>query len=95
VTTVRRARRGKKSVSQLIHHGQKITLIINLAWHVAPMRDMRNTYKILVGKPEWKRLFRRPSRRLKDNIRMRPGKLGGRIWIGLIWLRIGTSGELL
>jgi hypothetical protein len=31
---------------------------------------MRNTYKILVGKPEGKRRLRRTRRRLEDNIKM-------------------------
>jgi hypothetical protein len=35
------------------------------AGHVACMGEFRNTYKILVGKPEEKRLLRR----FKDNIR--------------------------
>jgi len=34
------------------------------------MEEMRNTYKILVGKREGKRSLGRPSRRWKDNIRM-------------------------
>jgi hypothetical protein len=32
--------------------------------------DMRNEYKILVGKPEGNRPVRRPMHRWKDNIRM-------------------------
>jgi hypothetical protein len=51
------------------------------------MEEKRNAYRILVGKPEGKRP--RPRRRCEDNIRM---DLRG---IGLIWLRIGTSGGLL
>jgi hypothetical protein len=34
------------------------------------MGEMRNTYKILVGKPEGKRPLGRPRRRWKDNIRI-------------------------
>jgi hypothetical protein len=34
------------------------------------MGEMRNTYKILVGKPEGKRPFRRPWHRLENNIKM-------------------------
>jgi hypothetical protein len=34
------------------------------------MGEMRNTYKILVGKPERKTPLGRSRRRLKDNIRM-------------------------
>jgi len=40
------------------------------AGHVACMGEMRNAYNILVWKPEWKRLLRRPRRRWNDNIRM-------------------------
>jgi hypothetical protein len=38
-----------------------------------------NAYRILMGKPEGKRTLGRPRCR----------------WIGLIWLKIGTSGGLL
>jgi hypothetical protein len=34
------------------------------------MKEMRNSYKTMVGKPERKRSFRRPWRRWEDNIRM-------------------------
>jgi hypothetical protein len=30
-----------------------------------------------------------------DNIRMDLEEVGGVMWIGLVWLRIGTGGELL
>jgi hypothetical protein len=33
-------------------------------------REMRNEYKISIGKPEGKRLLGRPRRRWKDNIKM-------------------------
>jgi hypothetical protein len=36
--------------------------------HVAHMREMRNTFKILVDKPEGKRSVRRPRLRLEGNI---------------------------
>jgi hypothetical protein len=48
-----------------------------------------NAYRILVGKPEGKRPLGRPRRRWMDNIKMDLRE------IGLIWLRIGTSGGLL
>jgi hypothetical protein len=54
------------------------------------MGEKRNTYRILVGKPEGKRPLGRPRRRWVDNIEM-----DGMVWIGLIWLRIGTSVGLL
>jgi hypothetical protein len=34
------------------------------------MREMRNAYKILVGKPEGKKPFRRPRHRWEDDIKM-------------------------
>jgi hypothetical protein len=49
---------------------------------------MRNVYTVLVGKPEGKRPLGRPI----SNIRM-DLKVG--VWIGFIWLRIGTDGGLL
>jgi hypothetical protein len=41
------------------------------------MIKMRNSYKILVGKPEGKRPFSRPTHRWKENIKM---DLGERSW---------------
>jgi hypothetical protein len=58
------------------------------------MGEKRNAYRILVGKPEGKRSLRRPRRRWVDNIKMYLRE-DGMVWIGLIWLRIGTSGGLL
>jgi hypothetical protein len=60
------------------------------------MGQKRNAYRILVGKPEGKRLLGRPRRRWVDNIKMDLREIGwdGMVWIGLIWLRIGTSGGL-
>jgi hypothetical protein len=56
------------------------------------MGEMRNEYKILVGKPEGKRPLGRARRRWKGNTRMILGKWGGKMWTGCLWLRIGTSG---
>jgi hypothetical protein len=55
------------------------------AGHVARMGEKRNAYRMLVGKLEGKRPLGRPRRRWVDRVE----------WIGLIWLRIGTSGGLL
>jgi hypothetical protein len=65
--------------------------------HVARMGEKRNVYRILVGKPEGKRQLGRPRRRWVDNIKMDLREIGwdGVEWIGLIGLRIGTSGGLL
>jgi hypothetical protein len=38
--------------------------------YVARMGKKRNTYRILVGKPEGKRPLRRPTRRCEENIKM-------------------------
>jgi hypothetical protein len=38
--------------------------------HIAPVREIRNAYEILVGKPEAKRPFGRPRCRWKGNIIM-------------------------
>jgi hypothetical protein len=38
--------------------------------HVARMGEMRNSYKMLVVRPEEKTSCRRPRRRWEDNIRM-------------------------
>jgi hypothetical protein len=49
------------------------------------MGEKRNVYKLLVGKPEWKRRLGRPRLRCVDNIRMDLGEVGwGDVdWIGL------------
>jgi hypothetical protein len=62
------------------------------AGHMPRIGENRNAYRILVGKPEGKRPLRRPRRRWMDNIKM---DLREMVWIGLIWLRIGTGGGLL
>jgi hypothetical protein len=57
---------------------------MRLAGLVARMGDKKNAYRLLVGKPEGKRPLGRPRRRWV-----------GVMWTGLVWLRIGTGGELL
>jgi hypothetical protein len=59
------------------------------------MGEKRNAYRILVGEPEGKRPLGRPRRKWVDNIKMDlREREGGMVWIGLIGLRIGTSGGL-
>jgi hypothetical protein len=65
------------------------------AGHVARKEEIRNSYRLLVGKPEGKRPLGRPRRRWVDNIRMDLGEVGWGDVTGLVWLRIGTGGELL
>jgi hypothetical protein len=55
------------------------------AGNVARMGEKRNTYRLLVGKPEGKRPLGRRRRRWVDNIRIDLGEVGwGDVdWIGL------------
>ncbi|KAJ4449908.1 hypothetical protein ANN_01315 [Periplaneta americana] len=55
------------------------------AGHVARMSESRNAYKVLVGRPEGKRPFRRPRRRWEDTIKINLREVGydGRDWINL------------
>jgi hypothetical protein len=46
--------------------------------------EMRNAYKILVGKPEGKRPLGRPSSRWEDNIM----NLRGIEWVGVAWIHL-------
>jgi hypothetical protein len=57
--------------------------------------EIRNEYKILVGKPEGTRPRGRFGRRWEDNIRMDLMEMIWKVWTGFIWLRIGIGGELL
>jgi hypothetical protein len=59
------------------------------------MGEKRNAYRLLVGKPEGKRLLGRQRCRWVDNIRMIWERWNGVMWTGLVCLRIGTVGELL
>jgi hypothetical protein len=63
--------------------------------HVARMGEKRKAYRSLVGKPQGKRPLGRPRHRWVDNIKMNLGEVDGVMWTGLVWLRIGTGGELL
>jgi hypothetical protein len=61
------------------------------------MGENRNSYRILMGKPEGKRPLGRPKCRWVEKIKMDLREMGwnGVEWIGLIWLRTGTSGRVL
>jgi hypothetical protein len=59
------------------------------------MVELRSAYKIFVGKPEGNRLLERPRRRWEGNIQMDLGEIGFGVWIGFLWLRIGTCYGLL
>jgi hypothetical protein len=49
---------------------------IRLARHLAQMGEKRNTYRILVGKPEGKRPLARRRRRWTDNIKTDDREIG-------------------
>jgi hypothetical protein len=56
--------------------------------------NVKNAYRTLVGKPEWKRTLRRPRRRWVDNVEMDLERQDGMVWIELIWLRTGSIGRI-
>jgi hypothetical protein len=60
---------------------------VRIRWegHVALMGKIINAYKILIGKPDGKRPFRRLRFRWKDNIKMdlKEIRFGGVDWIHL------------
>jgi len=60
--------------------------------HVARMGEGRGVYRVLVGKPEGKRLLVRPRRRWEDHIKMDLQEVGGVVGTGWSWLGIGTGG---
>jgi hypothetical protein len=53
------------------------------AGHVARMGATRNTYRILLGKPEGKRRKGRPRRRWVDDFEMYLREIG---WYGVDWI---------
>jgi hypothetical protein len=55
------------------------------AGHVAPMRERRGAYRILVGRRGGRKLIRRPKHICEDNIKMDLQEVGwrGRDWIEL------------
>jgi hypothetical protein len=59
------------------------------------MGEKRHVYRLLVGKPEGKRLLGRPRRRWMDNFKMDLLEIGVSVVDWTVWLRIGTGGGLL
>jgi hypothetical protein len=51
------------------------------------MVEVRNAYKVLVGKPGGKRSLRRPRRRWEDNIRMDLKEI---VWESMEWMLFST-----
>jgi hypothetical protein len=58
------------------------------AGHVAHMREKRNAYRILVGKPEGKRPLGRRRRRWKNNINMDLREIG---WGDMDWIYLAQD----
>jgi hypothetical protein len=65
------------------------------AGHIARMKEKRNAYRVLVGKPEGRRQQGRLRRRWEDNNKWLLERWDGVAWTGSIWFRIGISGGLL
>ena len=63
--------------------------------HVARMGDRTGVYMVLVGKPEGKRHMEELGVDGGMMLQCMLKKSSGKVWTGLIWLRIGTSGGLL
>jgi hypothetical protein len=52
------------------------------------MRERRNSYRILVGKPEGRRPLRRPRRRREDNVILDLREIG---WGGMSWIDLAQD----
>jgi hypothetical protein len=65
---------------------------IKLAVHVARIEEGRGVYRILVGKPERKRLLGRHRCRWEDNIKMDLQQVRVGVWAGWCLLRIEAGG---
>jgi hypothetical protein len=52
------------------------------------MREKRNAYRILVGKPEGKRPLGRPRHRSEDNIKIDLREIG---WGGMYWIDLAQD----
>jgi hypothetical protein len=63
----------------------QIEIKVRWAGYVAHMGEERGMYKVLVGKPERKRLFRGPRHRWEDNIKTDLQEVGCRVvhWVKL------------
>jgi hypothetical protein len=93
----------RKLHNEELHHLYSSPSIIGIitpkrmmwAGHVARIGEKRNVYTLLVRKPKGKRPLEKPRRRWTDNIKMDLIEIAWGVWTGLLWLRLGTSGELL
>jgi hypothetical protein len=63
--------------------------------YVARIGETRNVYRILVGKPKERDHWEHQCVGGLTILKWTLDREDGMVWIGLIWLRIGTSGGLL
>jgi hypothetical protein len=61
---------------------------MRLAGHVERMREKKNAYRILVGKPEGKRPLGTPRRRWVNNIKMDLREIG---WDRVEWIEMAQD----
>jgi hypothetical protein len=61
---------------------------MKLAGNAAHMGEIRNTYQILVSKPQGKRPFGRPRSRWEDNIKR---ILKNTWWEGVDWIHLAQD----
>jgi hypothetical protein len=66
-----------------------------MGWAGHKARMGKRTHVGYCGKSRRKETTGMTGRKWMDNIKMDLTEIGGMVWIGLILLRIGTSGELL
>jgi hypothetical protein len=62
---------------------------------VACLAERRNAYRVLVGKPEGKRHWRRPTYGREDCTRMDFKEVSWESWTGLICFMIKTISDLM
>jgi hypothetical protein len=53
--------------------------------------EERGVYRVLLSKPEGKRLLKRPRRRWEDNIRMNLQEV---ICVGMDWIGLAQDGDM-
>ena len=74
---------------------QQLEALPTLFIFVLYLSQNGGAYRFLVGKPEVKRLVRRPRRRWMDNVRMDLQEVDVGMWTGMGKTRIETCGGLL
>jgi hypothetical protein len=76
----------------ILHRIVRVIKVRRVRWagHVARMGERRGVYRVLVGRPEGKRLPGRPRRRWEENIKMGVREIGidGVNWIQLAQDRV-------